>query len=162
MPRVSSVQFAFNRSNHVPRVSSGPAVLLVADNPSTAFTASHGLRASGYEVKSIRFGQTAASDLQIGKRLVRDPVELVVLDASRRPSHALMVLEALRAADANIPAIVVAGPDAETRAEASRLGADAVLDSPLDMSRLRALAESLAPAIREFDREVEARGYTFH
>lgn len=137
------------------------AVLLVADNPSVAFTASHGLRAAGYEVRAVRLRQTAAGDPQIGRRLARDPVELVVLDASRRPSQAVKVLEALRSADSTIPAIVIAGKDAETRDEAARLGAEAVLDSPLDLSRLRAVAETLAPAIREFDRDVEVRGYSF-
>jgi DNA-binding response OmpR family regulator len=138
--------------------------LLVTDNPSAAFAASHSLRAAGYEVKTIRLEQTPdrTPDPQIGKKLVRDPVELVLLDASHRPSQAVSLLEALRAADSTIPAIVIAGTDAETREEASRLGAEAVLDSPLDLSRLRAVAESLAPPIRDFDREVEARGYSFH
>ena len=162
MSRTSSTLFAYNRSNHVPRVSFGPAVLLVADNPSTGSAASHGLRAAGYEVKAVRLGQTAASNPQIAKRFVRDPVELVVLDASRRPSQAVRLLEGLRAADSTIPTIVIAGTDAETREEVSRLGAEAVLESPLDVSHLRAVAESLAPAIREFDRDVEARGYSFH
>jgi DNA-binding NtrC family response regulator len=89
-------------------------------------------------------------------------VELVVLDASSRPSRATQLLEALRAADSTIPVIVIAGPDSESREEAARLGAEAVLDSPLDLSRLRVAAETLVPALREFDREVETRGYSFH
>jgi len=94
--------------------------------------------------------------------LIRDPVELVVLDASRRPSPAMRLLEALRAADGTIPVIVIAGADPETREEASRLGAEGVLDPPLDVARLRAAAESLVPALPEFDRDVETRGYSFH
>ncbi|HVV48773.1 MAG TPA: hypothetical protein VHO06_03865 [Polyangia bacterium] len=134
----------------------------MGDDASATFAASHDLGAAGYEVRTLRLDQTAASDPQIGRKLVRDPLELVVLDASRRPSEAMTLLEALRAADRSLPVVVIAGMAGETREEASRLGAEAVLDSPADVSRLRAAAEDLAPVLREFDREVEVRGYSFH
>lgn len=162
MPRASSTQFPYTRSDYLPRVSAGPAVLLVADDPETAFAASHGLRAAGYEIRPVRLGHRGTDDPRTGRGLVRDPVELVVLDASRRPSRAMSLLEALRAADGAIPAIVIASGDAETREEAARLGAEAIVDWPLDPARLRAAAEALVPVLREFDRDVETRGYSFH
>src|SRR5262245_15784025 len=162
MPRSSSIQFPYSRSDYLPRVSAGPAVLLVAHDPHTGVAASHGLRAAGYEVRSVRLGQSGTGDPRMGRGLVRDPVELVVIDASRRPSRAMSLLEALRAADGAIPAIVIAGGDAETREEAARLGAEAILDWPLDHARLRTAAEALVPVLREFDRDVETRGYSFH
>src|SRR5262245_37197305 len=162
MPRASSIQFPYIRSDHLPRVSAGPAVLLVADDPETGSAASLALRAAGYEVRAVRLGHRGIGDPRTGRGLVRDPVELVVLDASRRPSRAMSLLEALRAADGAIPAIVIASGDAETREEAARLGAEAVLDCPLDHARLRTAAEALVPVLREFDRDVETRGYSFH
>jgi len=162
MPRSSSIQVPYSRSDYLPRVSAGPAVLLVTDDPETGLAASRGLRAAGYEVRPVRLGHRGTGAPRMGRGLVRDPVELVVLDASRRPSRAMSFLEALRAADGAIPAIVIAGGDAETREEAARLGAEAVLDCPLDLARLRGAAEALVPVLGEFDRDVETRGYSFH
>jgi CheY-like chemotaxis protein len=56
---------------------------------------------------------------------------------------------------------VVAVPSGAA-ALAARLGAEAVLDWPLDHARLRTAAEALVPVLREFDRDVETRGYSFH
>jgi hypothetical protein len=70
-------------------------------------------------------------------------------------------LEALRAADGTVPVIVLASGGPEARDEAKRLGAEVVLDSPLDVSGLRSAAEALVPALPEFDVD-EVRGYQFH
>jgi AmiR/NasT family two-component response regulator len=66
------------------------------------------------------------------------------------------------AADCMIPVILVGGADASTHEEAARLGAEAILDAPLDVSRLRSAAETLAPVLRDVDVAVEARGYSLH
>jgi hypothetical protein len=44
----------------------------------------------------------------------------------------------------------------------SRLGAEAVLDSPLDDRRLLSAAERLAPLLRAFDVDLEAAASSFH
>jgi len=159
MRRVSSVEPS-KRFNH-PRVSSGPVVVLVADDPATGFHALRGLHTSGYEVKPVRLGLRAAGDVRNGRALIREPAELVVIDASQHPSVAMALLEALRAADGTVPVIVIAGDGAEARDEAKRLGAEVVLEAPLDVSRLRSAAEALVPVLREFDVD-EVRGYSFH
>lgn len=48
------------------------------------------------------------------------------------------------------------------RGEMSRLGAEAVLDSPLDDRRLLSAAERLAPLLRAFDVDLEAAASSFH
>lgn len=159
MRRLSSVESSFKRSSH-PRVSSGPVVVLVTDDPATGLSALRGLHASGYEVKPVRLGARATRNLQKGTALIREPAELVVIDAARHPSQAMASLEALRATDGAVPVIVIGG-DTETRDEAKRLGAEVVLESPLDVSRLRSAAETLVPVLREFDVD-EVRGYSFH
>jgi CheY-like chemotaxis protein len=73
----------------------------------------------------------------------------------------MALLEALRAADGTIPVIVIAGAGTEARDEAKRLGAEVVLESPLDVPRLQSAAEALVPVLREFDVD-EVRGFSFH
>lgn len=160
MRRVSSVESSTKRYAH-PRVSSGPVVLLVADDPATGFSGLRALNMSGYEVKPVRLGLRATGDLQKGRSPIREPAELVVIDASHRHSLAMAFLEALRAVDGAVPVIVLAGGSPETRDEARRLGAEVVLESPLDVAGLRSAAEALVPALPEFDVD-EVRGYQFH
>lgn len=161
MRRASSFELPPKRPHHLPRVSSGPVALLAADDPAAGFAAARGLHASGYEVRPVRLGAKATGDLRRGRALSRQPAELVVIDASRHQPLAMGFLDALRHEDASVPTIVIVGPGADVRDEAARLGADLVLDSPLDIGRLRSAAESLVPVFREFDGD-EARGYSFH
>ena len=156
MPKSSSVEVPSNVRR--PRVLFGPTVLLVADDPATGFPAFHALEAAGYDVKFVRLGRRSAS--ASGRDLIRDPVEMVVLDASRRSRDAMALLEKLRLADRTLPVVVIAG-GASICDEALDLGADAVVESPLDVSRLRSAAEALVPVLREFDVD-ESRGYSFH
>ena len=158
--RGSHVEASAKRSSH-PRVSSGPVVVLVADDPAIAFSALRGLNLSGYEVKPVRLGLRSTRDLKKGRALIRESAELVVIDASRHPTLAMASFESLRATDGTVPVIVIAGVGTDTHDEAKRLGAEVVLDSPLDISRLRSAAEALVPVLREFDVD-EVRGYQFH
>jgi CheY-like chemotaxis protein len=103
-----------------------------------------------------------AAHLGKGTARTLGPIELVVLDASRQPPLALALLEALRQTDSTIPVIAVAGGDPATREEISRLGAEAVLDSPLDDRRLLSAAERLAPLLRGFNVDLESHGPSFH
>jgi CheY-like chemotaxis protein len=103
-----------------------------------------------------------AAQLAKGTSATLGPVELVVLDASRQPPLALALIEALRQTDSSIPVIAVAGGDPATREEISRLGAEAVLDSPLDNGRLLSAAERLAPLLRGFTVDLESNGSSFH
>ena len=157
MPRSSSVEVSSKVRQ--PRMSFGPAVLLVADDPVASTSAFHALQAAGYEVKFMRLGRQTGSAR--GKDLIRDPVELVVIDASRRSRDAMTLLEGLRAADSTLPVVVIASRASDIREEASYLGAEAVVELPLDASRLRSAAETLVPVLREFEVD-EARGYSFH
>src|SRR6185369_12319552 len=132
----------------------GPGVLLIGDDPATRSAALRALLRAGYEVRSAPLEMRTASYLRRGGGPTRGPIELVVLDASRQPQLALTLFEALRQSDGTIPVIAVVGEDPATREEMSRLGAESVLDSPLDDRRLLSATERLAPLLRAFDIDV--------
>ncbi len=163
MRRGASEDYLPRRFQRIPsRSSFGPIVLLIGDEPTTKSAALSVLQHAGYEVRSVRLEMRTAAHLAKGTRATLGPVELVVLDASRQPPLALALLEALRQTDSTIPVIAVAGGDPATREEISRLGAEAVLDSPLDDRRLLSAAERLAPLLRGFTVDLESDGPSFH
>jgi CheY-like chemotaxis protein len=163
MRRGASEDYLPRRFQRIPSPSSfGPIVLLIGDEPTTRSTALRVLQHAGYEVRSVRLEMRTAAHLAKRTGQTLGPIELVVLDASRQPPLALALLEALRQTDSTIPVIAVAGGDPATREEISRLGAEAVLDSPLDDRRLLSAAERLAPLLRGFNVDLESDSSSFH
>ncbi len=163
MRRVVSDNHLPRRFQRIPSPGSfGPIVLLIDDEPTARSAALRVLQHAGYEVRSARLEMRTAAHLAKGTGATLGPVELVVLDASRQPPLALELLEALRQTDSTIPVIAVAGGDPATREEISRLGAEAVLDSPLDDRRLLSAAEQLAPLLRGFNADLESHVSSFH
>ena len=148
---------------HKPRLSSvGPVVDLVTGDSSTSQPVLRALQGIGYEVKWIRLGPGTVESMRKSNGLQRARAELVILDASQAPQPALSYLEALRGVDGALPVIVIASADPATRGEALRLGAEAVLDAPVDVSLLRSAAESLTPLFRGVDVVVEPYRPAFH
>jgi CheY-like chemotaxis protein len=163
MRRVVSENYLPRRFQRIPSPGSfGPIVLLIGDEPTARSAALRVLQYAGYEVRSARLEMRTAAHLGKGTGQTLGPIELVVLDASRQPPLALALLEALRQTDSTIPVIAVAGGDPATREEISRLGAEAVLDSPLDDRHLLSAAERLAPLLRGFNVDLESDGSSFH
>ena len=163
MRRGASEEYLPRRFQRILSPSSfGPIVLLIGDEPTTRLTALRVLQHAGYEVRCARLEMRTAAHLGKATGATLGPIELVVLDASRQPPLSLALLEALRQTDSTIPVIAVVGGDPATREEISRLGAEAVLDSPLDDRRLLSAAERLAPLLRGFDVDLESFGSSFH
>jgi DNA-binding response OmpR family regulator len=65
--------------------------------------------------------------------------DLIVSDIRLPYFTGLEILESLQVATRRIPMILITGfPDRETHAQASRLGAECVLEKPFDLGELRA------------------------
>jgi CheY-like chemotaxis protein len=124
-------------------------VLVAAEQSSTADTIAAVLRAAGYSVATATSPTRAAARV----RSAGSPTELLVLDGCDRPWAAAAFLDALRDASSAVPIILIAGQDAELRAEAERVGVDVVLDAPFDSDRLLTAAMKLVPVVRDLDIE---------
>jgi DNA-binding response OmpR family regulator len=129
----------------------GPFVLFGSDDPTVTSVGTRIFRGAGYRVRAARVELlTTRHLLGSGRGFPGEGVELVVLDASKQAERALAVLEALRGRDATVPVILIAGSDPGLRDEAARLGADALVDVPLEMTKLRGLVEVLTPFVPDF------------
>jgi CheY-like chemotaxis protein len=108
--------------------------VLVAEGTTTASpSVAQALRAMGYVVSTTQAGTEALRDLRR-----QDAIELLVVDASGEPQSVGMFIEAVRSDHWALPILLIAGADRELRAEAERLGVEAVLEGPvtaLDVGR---------------------------
>lgn len=157
MNKVPSAESTPNRFSRSSRLSSpGATVLLVWDDPLFHDLSRRALKPDGYDVRSVQLGARASAHWRC------NPVELLVLDATRDPRRALTFFEDVRKRDGALPVIVIAGTNRATKEEAVRLGAATVLDASLDVSRLLRAAASLAPFIPGVDPKLELHGSLAH
>jgi CheY-like chemotaxis protein len=116
-----------------------PRILLAEDHAETRALLAATLRAQGYEVVEARDGYEflgVITEAWLGPT-TRFP-DLVITDIRMPGPSGLRVIEGLRKTYWAIPVIVItAFGDAETHAEARRLGAHAVIDKPFDPDALR-------------------------
>jgi CheY-like chemotaxis protein len=112
-----------------------PRILLAEDHGETRALLASTLRALGYEVVEAASGYEllgAISEAWLRPLPTRFP-DLVITDIRMPGPSGLRVIEGLRKSYWSIPVIVItAFGDAETHAEAHRLGAHAVIDKPFD------------------------------
>ncbi|WP_437587626.1 response regulator [Sorangium sp. So ce1000] len=120
-------------------------VLLAEDDRELRLLLATALRRDGYEVLEAH---NANHLLELmGEALVSGgggPVDVVVSDIRMPGRSGLELLAGLRRDDWATPVVLItAFGDPETHAEAYRLGADAVLDKPLDVDDLRVVIQTL-------------------
>lgn len=118
-----------------------PHVLVAAEYATSAQAIATTLRTAGYSVSVAQSATGIISHLRSGC----SPIQLLVLDGSNQPWVAGAILDSLRYANWPSPIILIAGRDPELRAEAKRLGVDAVVRAPPDTQRLRTVATRLVP-----------------
>jgi CheY-like chemotaxis protein len=122
-------------------------VLLADDDPDLRELIRDALRGAGHEVLEAEHG---AHLLELLSTFLFDarngpPADVVVSDLRMPGVTGLSVLAGLRAQRARLPFILItAFADAETHAEAGRLGA-AVLDKPFELPALLALVRTQPP-----------------
>ena len=133
-----------------PRDAAPTRVLLAEDDDEMRRMLAEVLRRDGYLVTEARDG------LELTDRICRslfdveadDAPDILVSDIRMPGRSGLDVLSLLRGADAGIPIILITGfGDDETCRRAERLGADALLDKPLDLDELRATVHRHAPPV---------------
>jgi CheY-like chemotaxis protein len=125
-----------------------PRILLAEDHPETRALLASTLRAEGYEVVEASNGYEFLNVISEAwlRPSTRFP-DLVVTDIRMPGPSGLRVIEGLRSSYWSIPVIVItAFGDAETHAEAHRLGAHAVIDKPFDPVKLREKVSQLLGA----------------
>jgi DNA-binding response OmpR family regulator len=125
-----------------------PQILLAEDHRETRALLASTLRAQGYDVVEVASGYefvSVISEAWLG-RTTRFP-DLVITDIRMPGPSGLRVIDSLRKTYWAIPVIVItAFGDAETHAEARRLGAHDVIDKPFDPEALTArVNEILGP-----------------
>lgn len=124
-----------------------PRVLLAEDDPEMRRMMAGALRRRGFEVQETGDGRELVDALV---RAVTGADELrphLIISDVRMPGHSgLEVLARLRRVDTATPVILItAFGDAQTHAEARRLGASTLLDKPFDLDELCGAAQTLAP-----------------
>jgi DNA-binding response OmpR family regulator len=129
----------------------GPSILLVEDDEEMRRVLARALRRDGYGVVEARDGSEALEQLGtviLDRRRRRTGGPALLITDVRLPGFSgLEILEGMRLAALPLPAILItAFGDAETHADAYRLGATYVLDKPFDVDELRAAVQlALAP-----------------
>lgn len=129
-----------------PQLGESPVrVLLAEDDRELRQLLAVALRRDGYEVLEAHDGNhllelMAASLVSSGG----GRPDIVVSDVRMPGKTGLELLAGLRRDDSSMPVVLItAFGDPETHAEAYRLGADAVLDKPLDLDDLRVVVQAL-------------------
>ena len=69
--------------------------------------------------------------------------------ASEMPWIETSIIDAVRAIDWALPIILIARPDPELLAEASRQGVEAILEAPVDAEDIRRAATKIVPVVPE-------------
>ena len=125
-----------------------PRVLLAEDDPELRKLLAAILRKDGFDVIEARDGADLLSKLEA---LAAEPTAAqpdVIVSDIRMPGYTgLDVLWALRKGNCRIPVILMtAFGTSDTREEAIRLGADTILNKPLDPESLVTMVRSFSPA----------------
>src|SRR6056297_482954 len=108
-----------------------PTILIADDEPSIRRTLRDILEYEGFEVEEAVDGDEAYEKASSGQH------DLVLLDIKMPKRDGLDVLEALGAADAGVPVIMISGHGTvETAVEATKLGATDFIEKPPDLNRL--------------------------
>lgn len=159
---ITEVPHRFRRPLRVSSLT--PRVLAAGDDPAMSSIVCRALHDAGYRVTSTRLSARMAEHLRKGHSpgAQDDPFELLVLDASTRPWVALGLLEAVRRTYRALPTIVITDADPQTREEAARLGAEAIIAAPVVAEELQRAAEALAPPIPDLEADFAERGYPVH
>lgn len=121
-----------------------PHVLVCEDDDELRQLISSTLLRAGFEVTTARDGRQLVDHVARRQLAGQSPFDLIVSDIRMPGMTGLEALQGLRAADWNIPVLLItAFPSAETEDEARRLGAHAVLAKPFALAELRAVATRL-------------------
>lgn len=129
-----------------PREIDLPRVLVAAATTAASCSIAQTLRDAGYVVSTTLAGAEVLRDLRNQKA-----IELLVLDGSERPWSVGSIIDSVRAIDWALPIVLISRPDPELRAEAERLGVEAILESPVTAEEIRRAATKIVPVVLEVE-----------
>lgn len=129
-----------------PREIDLPRVLVAAATTAASCSIAQTLRDAGYVVSTTLAGAEVLRDLRNQKA-----IELLVLDGSERPWSVGSIIDSIRAIDWALPIVLISRPDPELRAEAERLGVEAILESPVAAEEIRRAATKIVPVALEVE-----------
>ena len=123
-----------------------PRVLVAAATAAASRSIARTLRDAGYVVSTTLAGAEVLRDLRNPKA-----IELLVLDGSERPWSVGSIIDSVRAINWALPIVLISRPDPELRAEAERLGVEAILESPVAPEEIRRAATKIVPVVPEVE-----------
>lgn len=129
-----------------PREIDLPRVLVAAATTAASCSIAQTLRDAGYLVSTTLAGAELLRDLRNQKA-----IELLVLDGSERPWSVGSIIDSVRAINWALPIVLISRPDPELRAEAERLGVEAILESPVAAEEIRRAATKIVPVVLEVE-----------
>jgi len=129
-----------------PREIDLPRVLVAGATTAASCSIAQTLRDAGYGVSTTLAGVEVLRDLRNQKA-----IELLVLDGSERPWSVGSLIDSIRAIDWALPIVLISRPDPELRAEAERLGVEAILESPVAAEEIRRAATKIVPVALEVE-----------
>lgn len=121
-----------------------PRVLVAAATTAASCSIAQALRDAGYVVSTTLAGPDVLRDLRNQKA-----IELLVLDGSERPWIVGSIIDSVRAINWALPIVLISRPDPELRAEAERLGVEAILESPVAAEEILRAATKFVPVVPE-------------
>ena len=123
-----------------------PRVLVAAATTPASCSIAHALRDAGYVVSTALAGTDVLRNLRNQKA-----IELLVLDGSERPWSVGSIIDSVRAINWALPIVLISRPDPELRAEAERLGVEAILESPVAAEEILRAATKFVPVVPEVE-----------
>ncbi|MBI5487887.1 MAG: response regulator [Deltaproteobacteria bacterium] len=128
--------------------SDPPCILVADDDDDLREMIALALRAAGYEVVEARTGLQLAACVRrkVVECAASPEVQLIVSDIQMPGCSGLDVLSVMRDVGVRVPVVFITGYGNEAvRAEARRLGVQAVLEKPFELDDLGAAVRALVP-----------------
>ena len=123
-----------------------PRVLVAAATTAASCSIAQTLRDAGYVVSTTLAGVEALRPLRN-----QNAIELLILDGSEQPWSVGSIIDSVRAINWALPIVLISRPDPELRAEAERLGVEAILESPVAAEEIRRAATRIVPVVLEVE-----------
>ena len=123
-----------------------PRVLVATGSTAASSPIAQALRRAGYVVNITPAGVDVVSHLRS-----QTAIELLVLDGSGGAWAVGSAIDSFRAIIRALPIILISPRDSALRAEAERLGVEAILDAPVGAEEIRRVAQAIVPVGPEIE-----------
>lgn len=129
-----------------------PRVLLAEDDDDLREALACALRSRGFEVTEVSSGRAVESYLDdcVSVDVVGPRIHVLITDLCMPGADAIVLLDRLRSLGWDLPTVVItAYADAETKHLLSAMGAQSVLEKPLDLDHLERIVKDALEVNRD-------------